>query len=1033
MRRTLKTLALLLAAGAVLPLWGGVAALFPPSPAPPAQRPKVDFVRDIRPIFQARCAGCHGAARQMAQLRLDNRQLALRVVAPGNGKDSRLLRRVLGLGGEPRMPKGGEPLPHSEIELIRRWIDEGADWPDSASAAVDGGQRHWAFIAPVRPAPPPVKNNALSRTPVDNFILAALERRGLAPSAEADKATLIRRLALDLTGLPPSLKEIDAFLADRSPDAYEKLVERLLASPHYGERWGRWWLDAARYADTNGFEKDRDRSIWPYRDWVIKAFNRDLPFDRFTVEQLAGDLLPQPTLEQRIATGFLRNSMMNEEGAVEPEQFRVERLIDRVDAVGKAFLGLTVNCAQCHTHKFDPVKHDEYYKFYAFFDSDEEPEIEVPSEEVKKKRAEILDGIAKIEDELLAKNPGLAERLAEWERRAAYDESQWRVLTDTEVIGTNGTKFERLLDDSYIGRGDNPTQSVYYVKARTDLKNITGFRLELMTDPTLPRGGPGRSTDGTVFVSEFKVEAAPAGQPDKAGQVAIAGASADYSSDRNTIGRAIDGDEKTSWSTDAGPGLRNQPRKAVFALKSPVGFDGGTLLTLSVWQKEFDGEAARRFEAPNAGRFRLSVTTAANPQADPVPAHVRRILGVPASGRTKEERREVFRYFRTTLPEFAEANKAAAALMRQWPDADTTLVLAPRPQPRVTRVFTRGDWKRPAEVVTPGTPAFLHPFPKDAPPNRLGLAQWIVHKDNPLTARVVVNRIWQSYFGQGLVTTPEDFGMRCEQPSHPELLDWLAVEFREKGWSWKHLHRLIVNSATYRQASRAPSPVRERLREADPSNRLLARAPRLRVEAETVRDITLAAAGLLSRKVGGPSVYPPIPDGALAVSFRSRSTWPTSAGEDRYRRGLYTFWKRSVPYPSMSVFDAPNADFACTRRARSTSPLQALTTLNDAAFVEAAQAMALRVWREGGADDRSRVVYAFRLATGRAPDAYEIQRLLALLRQQRARFAGDTAAAVYVTSPDPNNLPPGVDLHQLAPWTVVARVLLNLDETITKQ
>jgi uncharacterized protein DUF1553/uncharacterized protein DUF1549 len=926
-----------------------------------------------------------------------------------------------------------------QIEILRRWIDEGAVWPEGESGKAGEREielpKHWAYVKPVRPQLPSVKDSKWVRNPIDRFILSRLEKEGLRPSSEADKSTLIRRLSLDLTGLPPTLGEIDDFLADASPRAYENLVERLLASPQYGERWGRWWLDAARYADTNGFEKDRDRSIWPYRDWVINAFNADKPFDQFMIEQIAGDLLPDATLDQRIATGFLRNSMLNEEGAVDPEQFRVEGLIDRVDAIGKAFLGMTLNCAQCHAHKFDPIKHDEYYRFYAFLNQDEEPEIEVPTEAEKKKRAVILAGVAKIEDELLAKKPDLPQRMAEWELKAREDQVDWTVLENADVIGTNGVKFEELLDRSFIPRGDNPPTVVYYIKAKTDLKNITGFRLELLTDHTLPRGGPGRSTLGMALLSEFTVEAAPAAQPDKWKRLTISGATADYAAD-NSIELAIDGNPKTSWSIDAGPGLRNQERRAVFTPQSPVaGYDGGVLLKFSLEQKEFGGGAAERFEAPNIGRFRISLTTAPQPRADPLPPNARRILSIPASQRTAEQRREVFRYYRTMVPEFAEANKAATDLMRRWPYATTTLVVTPRPVPRETRVFKRGDWKRPGEAVTPGTPSFLHPFPSDAPRNRLGLARWIADKNNPLTARVIVNRVWQQYFGQGLVVSPEDFGMRCEIPSHPELLDWLAAEFRDGAidrdsqWSLKRIHKLIVMSATYRQSS----TIKPESLHADPTNRLLARAPRLRVEAEVVRDIALRASGLLRLKIGGPSVYPPIPDGAMAVSFRSRSVWETSKGEDKYRRGMYTFWKRSVPYPSMSVFDAPNADMSCTRRTRSNSPLQALTTLNDAAFMEAAQSLALRVWKEGGADERAKMIFGFRLCTGRRPDEYELNRLLALLRKQRERFAGDTAAAVYVSSPDLNNLSSGVDLHKLAPWTIVARVLLNLDETITRQ
>ncbi len=991
---------------------------------------KVDFVRDIQPILQTHCVGCHGPQKAMSQLRLDSKRSAARIITPGDAKTSRLLQRVLGEGGEDRMPKGGAPLNAAQIDLLRRWINEGANWPDSASVQLDEKQAHWAFNAPVRPALPNVKNSARVSSPVDRFILETLEKQGLTLSPEADRATLIRRLSLDLTGLPPTLKEIDDFLADAAPNAYEKLVDRLLASPHYGERWGRWWLDAARYADTNGFEKDRDRSIWPYRDWVIKSFNADKPFDQFTIEQIAGDLLPRSTVEQKVATGFLRNSMLNEEGAVDPEQFRVEGLIDRVDAIGKAFLGLTINCTQCHTHKFDPIKHEEYYRFYAFLNQDEEPEMEVPTPAESKKRDGLLARVAKLEDELLAKHADLPQRMAAWEAEAKQQASEWTVLENAEVIATNGVKFEELLDHSFIPRGDNPPTGVYYLTAKTPLKNITGIRLELMTDHTLPRTGPGRSTQGVAWLSEFVAEAAPAAQADKLQPLKIGGATADFAALNNPINLAIDGNLKTSWSIDAGPGLRNQDRRAVFALQTPLaGFDGGTLLKFSLSQKEFGGSAAERFEAPNIGRFRISVTTAPNPKADPLPTQVRRILALPAPRRTPAEQREVFRYYRTTVPEFAETNKAIADLMKQWPYPATTLVVTPRPVPRETHIFKRGDWKRPGDAVTPGTPSFLHPFPASAPRNRLGLAQWLAAKENPLTARVIVNRVWQQYFGQGLVSSPEDFGTRCETPSHPELLDWLAVEFRDEGWSLKRIHKLIVMSATYRQSSH----ITPELLRADPTNRLLARAPRLRVEAEAVRDIVLSVSGLLSLKIGGPSVFPPIPDGAMAVSFRSRTVWETSKGEDRYRRAMYTFWKRSVPYPSLSVFDAPNADMACTRRIRSNSPLQALTTLNDAAFLEAAQALAMRLWKEGGSDDAAKVRYGFRLCTGRWPDEFEQNRLLQLLEKQRGRFTNNTAAAVYVSSPDLNNLPANMDLHQLASWTLVARVLLNLDETITKQ
>ncbi|MBS1810565.1 MAG: PSD1 domain-containing protein [Acidobacteria bacterium] len=982
---------------------------------------KVDFVRDIQPIFKANCEKCHGATKSSGYLRLDARQVAMKLIQPGNANNSRLVHRILGEGGEPRMPMGGDPLKPEQIELIKRWIDEGAIWPETASIKVD---QHWAFVKPERPAVPATKFKA--QNPIDNFVFSMLEKQGLPASPETDKATLIRRVSLDLTGLPPSPKEVDAFVADKSPNAYEKLVDRLLASPHYGERWGRWWLDAARYADTNGYEKDRARSIWPYRDWVIKAFNQNKPFDQFTIEQLAGDLLPNPTLDQRVATGFLRNSMQNEEGGVDPEQFRVEGLLDRIDATGKTFLGLTINCAQCHSHKFDPVTQREYYQFMSFINSDDEPEIEVPDEKVNKKRAEILARISDIELELKSRISRMPEdAVADWEKKN-QSQLNWTPITDAEIFAAFGVKFDKLEDGSFIAKGDNATSNNYIVKAKTNVKGITGFRIELLSDPNLPRGGPGRAADGTFYFTEFIAEAAPLSNKEALQKVELAKATADLQRPDFPVSNVIDGNMKTHWYSDFGPVKRNQDRNIVVTTKLPVGYDGGTFFTFQLAEK-FDESIS--WGKPNIGRFRLSVTTDPNPTADVVPPTLRKIMAIPRRERTAEQQSQLFSYYRTTVPEWAEANKRIDDLLKDWPYGPTTLALAKRPQPRTTKIFKRGDWQNPGDEVTAGTPAALHPFPQGAPRNRLGLAQWIVDKNNPLTARVIINRIWQQYFGQGLVTTPEDFGNRCEKPSHPELLDWLAVEFRDQGWDMKHIHKLIVTSAMYRQSSNV-TPL---LQDKDPYNRWLARAPRLRVEAEVVRDVALSVSGLLSNKIGGPSVYPPIPDGVLSLGYGAQLPWPTEKGEDRYRRGMYTFWKRNVPYPSAAVFDQPAGDFSCPRRVKSNTPLQALTTLNDVTYMEAAQGLALRVWKEGGATDRDKINYAYKLCTGRLPDQFVVNELSKLLEQQRASFKGKTANAVYVSAIDVNNLPDGVDLHELAPWTMVSRVLLNLDATITKE
>ena len=898
------------------------------------------------------------------------------------------------------------------VLLLAALVGAAVGIPSPAAGAADP-VRHWAFIPPVRPALPAVKNESWGRTPIDRFLLAAMEREGLAPSNAAAKTTLIRRLSLDLTGLPPTIAEIDGFLQDRSPDAYEKLIERLLASPHYGERWGRWWLDAARYADTNGFEKDLPRSIWPYRDWVIEAFNRDLPFDQMTIDQLAGDLVPAPTAEQLVATGYLRNSMRNEEGGVDPEQFRVEGLIDRVDAIGKSWLGLSVNCAQCHNHKYDPILQEEYFKFYAFLNQDDEPEVEIPEEKIIRKREEITGKIAKIEDGLIAATPDLDRRLVEWEARMKPLEGSWSILKEGSIFASFGTKFDRLPDHSWIPKGDNSTKNVYVIQAKSPLRKITGLRLELLTDPTLPFNGPGRSTTGGLFLSEVMLEVG--GQ-----RLPFAEATADISRVLYPIKNTIDGDTSTPWDIEAGPGLRNQDRKAVFTLRQPIELEAGANLTISLVQKQQD--------RINIGRFRLAVTDEPDPRADPLPSKVRRIQAVPAAQRDAAAKREVFRAYRTTVSEWAQENEKIAELWLDWPYGSTTLALRSREEPRETRIFKRGDWKRPGNLVTAGTPGVLPGMASDLPRNRLGLAKWIVDRGNPLTARVIVNRVWQQYFGVGLVTTPEDFGTRCEPPSHPELLDWLAVEFMEQGWSLKHLHRLILSSAAYRQSSR----ISPELMEKDPTNRWLARMPRLRVESEIIRDVFLATSGLLSRKIGGPSVFPPIPEGVLVLSYGG-ATWNQSTGEDRYRRGMYTFWKRSVPYPGLLVFDMPNGDQSCTRRTRSNTPLQALTTLNDPVFMEAAQALALRLWKEGGATDRAKITYGFRLVTGRQPSAFELQQLTRFLEQQRPGFVGRTASAVYVAAADPAQLPEDVNLEQVAPWAMVARVLLNLDETITRE
>jgi hypothetical protein len=844
---------------------------------------------------------------------------------------------------------------------------------------------------------------------------------------------LLRRLSLDLIGLPPTIREIDDFLADKNPDAFEKVRERLLASPHYGERWGRQWLDVARYADSNGYEKDLSRSIWPYRDWVIDAFNRDLPFNQFVLEQLAGDLLPGATLSQRVATGFLRNSMLNEEGGVDPEQFRVEGLIDRMDALGKSFLGLTINCAQCHNHKYDPISQREYYQLFAFLNNDDEPEMEVPTAAQQAKRNEILQQIATLDDNLFAGDPEIGKRMAQWENEMRQLPRPWTVLDPDAFYAAVGTKLTKLKDQSLLATASSPPNSSYTISVKTTLTNITGFRLEVLRDPNLPAFGPGRAKNGNFVLTQFTVEAAPMNEPDKTNHVGLQNASADLSQKSFPVSAAIEGltTNKSGWSIDGGPLRRNQNHEAVFETIEPVGFEPGTILTFTLKQS---------FGQQNTiGRLRLSATSGARPvRANPLGKDLRAILDLPGSQRSKEQQRQLFAAFRAADEKLVLANGKVEELMKDWPVAPTTLVLQPREEPRESHIFKRGDFMKPGDAVAPGVPAILNPLPQDSPLNRLTLAKWIVDKKNPTAARVVVNRIWQAYFGRGLVTTAEDLGTQGERPSHPDLLDWLACELMEPvqalpnesspvPWSLKHIHRLIASSETYRQSSRvSPS-----LYEKDQYNRLLARGPRFRVEGEIVRDIALAASGLLSEKIGGPPTFPPIPEGVLNLGYDIMK-WPTATGEERYRRGLYTFWKRSVPYPALSVFDVPNADVSCPRRVRSNTPLQALTTLNDILFQEAAQALALRVYKEGG-DDAARAKFGFRLCTAREPRPAEMKSILDLLEDQKNYFENRSATAIKVALGPAKNLDEDLSIHKLAAWTIVSRVLLNLDETLSKE
>jgi mono/diheme cytochrome c family protein len=781
---------------------GGLAAALTLQCMAPAQDDGLG--RQAQAIFAESCYGCHGAGQQMGNLRLDTNPG--KAVIPGNSAGSLLMKRITGAGGLAQMPMGGAPLSTAKIAVISRWIDAGAVLP--------AAQRHWAFVPPVRPSVPSAGStpNPWVRNPIDAFLLARLNREGIQPSSEADRATLLRRLSLDLTGLPPTPAELDAFLADRGPNAYEKQVDRLLASPHYGERWGRIWLDAARYADSNGYEKDAPRLVWFYRDWVINALNRDMPYNQFVIEQIAGDLLPNATQDQKVATGFLRNSMINEEGGADPEQFRMEAMYDRIDAVGKGILGVTIQCAQCHNHKYDPLTQEEYYRLFAFLNNTHEADIAVYTPAEQAKRAETLRSVDAMETQLQGSAPDWRKRMAAWED-ALPAQPEWQVLQlAVDDISTGGERELPLKDGSMLALGYAPTKHTVKFTAKTSLPRIAAVRLELLMDPNLPNGGPGRSIHGTGALTEFRVETASPADPEHFTRIKISKATADInppetplekkfddkSDKRRVTGPvqfAIDERDETAWGIDAGPGLRNQARKAVFDFEKPVENASGQILALYLKQ-DHGGANSDDNENNNFGRIRLSVTSAADAAADPVPDAVRAILKIPRDGRTPAQERTVFDYWRTTVAEWNTQNEAIARLWREHPEGSRQLVMAERNEdPRQTHILRRGDFLQPDRAVQPGVPSFLNPLSAGGAPNRLSFAKWLVARDSPTTARSIVNRVWQTHFGTGIVATVENLGTQADAPSNQELLDWLAVEFMDTGWSLKKLQRLIVTSA----------------------------------------------------------------------------------------------------------------------------------------------------------------------------------------------------------------------------------------------
>jgi mono/diheme cytochrome c family protein len=982
-----------------------------------ASEAAVDFARDVEPIFKASCVECHGADKQKGDLRLDNREAAMRggtngvsIVLHDHAK-SLLIKRVLGEGDDPRMPKKKDPLSAQQIAVLERWIDQGASWPERATTAAK--EKRWSYVPPRDIAPPAVKDKGWIRNPIDSFIMARLEREGLAPEGEADRATLLRRVSLDLTGLPPSPAQVDAYIADRAPDAYERQVDQLLASPHYGERWARPWLDLARYADTQGYEKDNRRSQWPYRDWVIDAFNSDMPFDQFTIEQLAGDMLPNATRSQQIATGFHRNTMINEEGGVDAEEMRWNSLVDRVGTTAEVWLGSTMQCAQCHNHKYDPFLQRDFYQLLAFFDNADEPLLTLTEERDAPTKTRLQGEIGALKEAQAAAASKLGPEQADWEAGIGTPPA-WSPLEILEMSTANGTVLSRLPDGSLLA-SKAAAKDTYILTTRSALPRLAAVRLEVLPDQSLPASGPGASGNGNFVLSEIAVELRTPGgkQP-----ISLTGAHADFSQKDWPVAHAIDGKLDTGWAIQPETG---KAHAASFAC-APLDLPAGATLVVTLSQQS-------PYAQHIIGRLRLSVSSRPdNGGAASLPKPVQAILNIVPAQRSPAQIVELAEFYRTISPTLAESRTKLASLETQIAPRTigTTMVMRERAGDAVptTHVHIRGAYLVKGDLVQAGVPAILPPLNPAVTANRLALARWLVDGGNPLTARVTVNRFWEQIFGKGIVESSEDFGVQGQPPSHSELLDWLAGEFVHSHWKVKALHRLIVTSATYRQSARSTAAKLER----DPANRLLARGPRFRIEAEMVRDVALAASGLLSGTVGGPSVFPYQPEGIWNIPYNG-DKWTNDPGEDRYRRGIYTFWRRTSPYPAFITFDAPSREVCTLKRPRTNTPLQALTVLNDPAFVEAARALARRMLRDGGETTASRCALGYRLCCAHPPSGADLAILVKLHDREQERYRLDPAAAKELIAGDAA----ADQASDLAGLIVVANALLNLDETISKE
>ena len=1006
---------------------------------PPAASGEIEFERDVQPLLKRACYSCHSADEQEGGLRLDNRARAYdggdagKAIIKGKSADSLLIQLVAGVDEDLGMmpPDGaGTPLSAEEVGILRAWIDQGAVWPDSADTKIVSN--HWSFQPILIPELPTVKNKRWVKNDIDHFVLSRLESEGILPSPQASRSVLIRRLYLDLLGLLPSPEETVEFLSDQRPDAYEYLVERVLKSPHYGERWGRHWLDLARYADSDGYEKDRARPhAWRYRHWVIGALNADMPFDQFSTHQIAGDMLATPSIDSRVASGFHRNTLHNTEGGTDQEEDRVKKTVDRTNTFGTIWLGLTVGCAQCHTHKYDPLSHREYYALYGFFNNMNEQDIDAPTAADQAAYETAKKAFDDTHAPLLAavntyRNEKLAAAFAKWETDAAPAVYSWQNVAPTHLESTNGAELVADESGAVLVTGVNEISDKYLVHFK-HAGSLSGVRLEVLPHDSLAAKGPGRAENGNFVLTSFSVHIKPAGDGAEIRPVKITRAIADFSQKEWDIAQAINEDVKDGWAVSPEFGKRHV---AVFQFESPVEIAETDEVVVTLDQHYENGSAH------NLGHFRISKASFDGELAlEGTDKAVVDAFAVAAADRNDEQKQKLLEFYSAIDPELKKLNTAVSEHAKKAPAMPATKaqsVLETNVRP--LNIHIRGNFLTKGDEVKIGGPEFLPLIDKRGDQlDRLDLANWTFSEENPLTARVTVNRIWFRYFGRGLVETIDDFGSQGELPSHPMLLDYLANQFRQNGWSLKHVHRLIVNSATYQQQS----AVRRELKEIDPQNVLLARQSRHRVEAEVIRDLALDASGLLSRKVGGPSVRPPQPTEYSALTYANSAKWSESSGEDRYRRGLYTFFQRTSPYPMLMTFDAPDSNVCAAQRSLSNTPLQALTLWNDRVFMECARNLGVRLATAnenstGSTNMRShRIQQAFLICLSRYATDDEANAVDSFYQHQVELLNADSEAVTAINSN--LEIPDGVKAVDLAAWVATARVLLNLDEFITRE